>query len=224
VSESDPALQSADCLGGRAMPDDLRRLLSLAHDTSGRAECLNRLGVIFLECDQLPALVDAECRGRDDLEGIARLAWAQAMADMVRFSGFVAEDVDGNAIGYWFGPDQVQIDAAPLMRFDTTGSFSILPGKGIAEAIMALASHGDNEVFCELRECLNEQGLTITARSIDDLVHPRCTVLPQTTYQQLIKTYMADLSTTSAPDSGDPVNVMTTQRGPQLPSPRKNNV
>jgi hypothetical protein len=184
------------------MPGDLRRLLSLAHDASGRAKCLNRLGVVFLERDRMPALIDAECRGRDDLEGIARLACARAMEDMLRFSGFVAEDVDGSAIGYWFGPDQVEIDAAPLMRFDTTGKFSILPGNGIAEAMLALASHGDNDVFCELRECLNEQGLTITARSINDLVHPKCAVLPQATYQQLIKTYMADLSTTSVPDTG----------------------
>jgi hypothetical protein len=50
------------------------------------AKCLNRLGVIFLEYDRLPSLVEAECRGRDDLQGIARLAYARAMEDMVRYS------------------------------------------------------------------------------------------------------------------------------------------
>jgi len=72
-----------------------------------RAETVNRLksaGVIFLEHDRLPALIESECKGRNNLEGITRLAYAQAMADMVRYSGFLAEDVDGSAIGYWFGP------------------------------------------------------------------------------------------------------------------------
>jgi hypothetical protein len=165
LSVSDLALHfAAHHLGGRDVPDDLRRLLSLqGHDaTSEGRKCLNRLGIIFLEYDRLPALVDAECRGRDDLVGIARLANARAMEDMVRYSGFVAEDVEGGAIGYWFGPDQVQIDAAPLMRFDTTGNFSILRGNGMAEAMLALASRGDDMVFSELRECLNQEGLTTT--------------------------------------------------------------
>lgn len=217
---SDPAIQfAAQHLGGRTMPDDLRKLLNLqwrdaAHKTANR---LNDAGVTLLSSDRLPALVDAECAGRDDLEGIARLAYAQAMADMVRYSGFVAEDVDGNAVGYWFGPDQVQIEVAPLMRFDATGNFSILRGNGIAEAILALASHGNDRVFCELRECLSQQGLAITARSIHDLLQPKCALLPQATYQQLIETYLADLSTASVPDTGDPVNIMTTHRGPEIP-------
>jgi hypothetical protein len=219
LSVSDWAVQfAADHLGGRAVPDDLRRLMSLqGHDaTSEGAKCLNRLGVIFLDYDRLPALIDAECRGRDNLVGIARLAYARAMEDMLRYSGFVAEDVEGGAIGYWFGPDQVQIEAAPLMRFDTTGNFSILRGNGIAEAIIALASHGDDTVFSELRECLKQQGLTITARSVNDLLQPECAVLPQTTHQQLIRSYLADLSTTLVPDTGEPADIMTTHRGPQL--------
>jgi hypothetical protein len=218
VPVSDRALQfAAHHLGGRATPDDLRKLLSLQWDdaASGGAKCLNRLGVTFLKCDQLPAVIDAECRGRDDLEGITRLARAQAMADMVRYSGFVAEDVDGNAIGYWFSPAQVQIEAAPLMCFDKAGNFSILRGNGIAEAILALESHGNDQVFCELRECLNQQGLAITARSSNDLVQPKCAVLPQPTYEQFHETYVADLSTTSLPDTGSPVNIMTTHRGPR---------
>jgi hypothetical protein len=221
---SDPAQQfAAHHLGGRPLPDDLRTLLRLQWHEAGRGQATssNCLGVIFLAGDRSPALIDAECRGRDDLEGIARIACAQAMADMVRYSGFVAEDADGNAIGYWFGPDQTQIEAAPLMRFDTSGNFSILRGNGIAEAVVALASHGNDQTFRELCEYLGQQGLTIKARSLDDLPQPTCVVLPQATYRQLIKTYLADLSTTSVPDSGAPVSIMTTHRGPQLPDSRK---
>lgn len=206
-------------LGGRSLPGDLRRLLSLQRDeaASGRAKCLNRLGVTFLACDRRPALIDAECRGRDGLQGIARLAYAQAMADMVRYSGFVAEDDDGNAIGYWFGPDRLEIESAPLMRFDTSGHFSLLCGSSFAEAILALASQGNDRVFRELRDCLNQQGLGITAQSVHDLLQSRCALDPQVTYQRLIEGYLTDMSATSVPDAGEPVSIMTTQRGPQLP-------
>jgi hypothetical protein len=80
---SDPAVQfAAHHLGGRTMPDDLRRLLELQwHDAaSGTVNRLKSAGVIFLEHDGLPALIESECKGRNNLEGITRLAYAQAMA------------------------------------------------------------------------------------------------------------------------------------------------
>jgi hypothetical protein len=216
MPEADPTVQfAARHLGGRTMPDDLRRLLNLQllDAASGRANRLNDAGVIFLSSDHMPAVIESECKGRDDLSGVARLAHAQAMADMVRFSGFVAEDGDGNAIGYWFGPDQIPIEAAPLMRFDSTDDFSILRGKGIAEAVLVVASHGDDRIFSDLRDYLNGQGLKISARTIHDVQQPECSPSPQATYRQLIQAYSADLSATSPPDAGDPVDIMTSHRG-----------
>src|SRR5262245_17117924 len=161
MPEIDPNVQfTALHLGGRTVPDDLRRLLSLqsVDAASGRANRLNDAGVFFLSGDRLPALIESECRGRDDLSGVARLAHAQAMADMVRYSGFVAEDRDGNAIGYWFGPHQFPIEVAPLMRFGPD-DFSILRGKGIAEAVLVVAAHGNDRIFSDLRKYLTGQGL-----------------------------------------------------------------
>jgi hypothetical protein len=209
---------AAQHLGGRTVPNDLRRLLELqAHDAaSGSANVLKDAGVTFLLGDRLPALVEAECRGRDDLGGIARLAQSQAMADMARESGFVAEDEDGAAIGYWFGPEQLPIESAPLMRFDRNGSFSVVPGNGIAEAVLVIGSHGSDETFAALRDELNRQGFAIAARSIGDVGPRKCAVGPQAIYEQLIQSYSADLSTTSAPDTGGPVEIMTTYRGPRI--------
>ena len=144
MSPIDPITQFAtQHLGGSTMPDDLRRLLNLQwrDAASGRSNSLLKdAGVTFLDGGRMPGLIAAVCTGRDDLEGAARLAYAQAMADMVRYSGFVAEDAAGDAIGYWFSPDRIPIETAPLLRFDTDGNFSILPGNGIAEAILVIAS------------------------------------------------------------------------------------
>jgi hypothetical protein len=219
MSSSDPILDfAAQHLGGRTMPNDLRRLLELqARDAaSGSASVLKDAGVTFLDGDRLPGLVEAECRGRDDLGGIARLAHAQAMADMVRESGFVAEDEDSGAIGYWFGPEQLPIESAPLMRFDRIGSFSVVPGNGIAEAILVIGSHGNDETFAALRDALNRQGFAIAVRSIGDIGPRKCAVGPQATYEQLIQSYSANLSTESAPDSAGPIEIMTTHRGPEI--------
>jgi hypothetical protein len=209
---------AAQHLGGRPEPDDLRRLLDLqASDAaSGRTNALREAGVTFLDSDRPPELVEAACRGRDDLEGIARLARAQAMADMVRLCGFVAEDVDGEGIGYWFGPEQAPIEAAPLIRFNRNGSFSIEPGNGIAEAALVIGSRGDEGTFATLRNWLNDQGIVVSARSISDIRQRECSPGPQVAYEQLIQAYSSDLTTTSASGIGDPVQLMTSHRGPKI--------
>jgi hypothetical protein len=172
MSPIDPIIQYAtQHLGGRTMPDDLRKLLNLQwRDAAGGSSnnLLKDAGVTFLDGGRMPGLIAAVCIGRDDLEGAARLAYAQAMGDMVRYSGFVAEDAAGDAIGYWFSPDRIPIETAPLLRFDTDGNFSILPGNGIAEAILVIASRDNNLIFSKLRDYLNEQGLNITARTIQE--------------------------------------------------------
>ena len=219
MSPIDPMIQyAAQHLGGRTVPDDLCKLLNLQwrDAASGRSNRLKRAGVTFMDGDRMPGLIVAVCAGRDDLEAATRLANAQAMGDMIRYSGFVAEDAAGDAIGYWFSPDRIPIEAAPLLRFDTDGNFSILCGNGIAEAILVIASRGDNLTFSELRDYLNDQGVNITARTIQDVQRRECSLLPQATYQELIQAYSADLSATSVSDTGGPVDIMTIHSGPKI--------
>lgn len=219
MSSSNPSLDfAAEHLGGRPMPDDLHKLIDLqARDAAtGGENPLKQAGVTFLGGDRLPALVAAACRGRDYLEGIARLAASQATADMVRLSGFVAEGAGSGAIGYWFSPEQAPIEVAPLMRFDQSGSFSLVPGNGIAEAVLVIGSRGDEGTFRTLRDWLNEQGFAISARSISDIKPRPCATGPQAAYERLIQTYSADLSATSTSGVGDPVELMTTHRGPKI--------
>jgi hypothetical protein len=219
MSPVDPIRQFAvRHLGDRAVPDDLRRLLNAQwHDAAtGRSNPLKDAGVTFLDGDRMPMRVAAVCAGRDDVGATARLTSAQAMEDMLRYSGFVAEDAAGDAIAYWFGPDPVPIETAPLLRFDADGNFSVLPGDGIAEAILVVASHGDGSLFSTLRHYLNEQGLDIAARTIEDVRPRACSIRPQVAYRRLIEAYSADLSAASIPRTGDPVTIATLHRGPEI--------
>jgi hypothetical protein len=219
MSPIDPIAQFAALhLGNRAVPDDLRRLLELdwGNAASGKSNRLKRAGVTLLDGDRMPELVAAVQAGRNDLPSAERLARAQAMADMVRYSGFVAEAAAGDAIGYWFSPKSIPIEAAPLLRFDADGHFSILPGKTISEGVLVIASRGNNQTFSDLRDYLNELGLTISARSIQDIRPRERAPDPETTYQQLIRAYSTDLAAASVPDTGDSVNLMTMYRGPKI--------
>ena len=195
-------------LGGRAVPSDLRLLLEMQWSAAGASD---PLGVRFLVGNQGPAKVSEECSGRDDLTGLERIARAQAMTDMFRYSGFVAE-CGGGALGYWFGPSQYTIDAAPIMRFDHKGVFSILPGNGIAEAILALAAGGDERCFAELRNQLGRHGMHIVPVSLAAIDVPACSPTPQTVYEQLLATYRAGLSSAAPQDFGDPVEILATER------------
>jgi hypothetical protein len=221
MSPTDPIVQFAALhLGGRSVPDDLRTLLELhwRDAATGKDNRLKSTGVTLLDADRMPDAVTAILAGGDDLEAAERLTRAQAMRDMIRSSGFVAEAAAGDAIGYWFGPDSIPIEAAPLLRFDPNGHFSILPGSSISEGILVVASRGDNQAFSNLRDYLNELGLNISAQSIQDIQPRECALHPQAVYQQLIRAYSSDLSTTSVPVTGDPVAIMTMYRGPKIGS------
>jgi hypothetical protein len=215
----DPITQFAERhLGGRAVPSDLRKLVEPQRDAAASSErdFLKSAGVTMLDGDRMPALIAAIVSGRDNLDSANRLAYAQAMGEMLRYCGFVAEGVTGDAIGYWFSPDPIPIDTAPLLRFDTEGHFSILPGNSIAEGILFTGCRGDEQAFGTLRKQLNHMGLDIPAGTISDLRPRECALDPEATYQRLVRTYARDLSTTSLPDTGAPVDLMTMHRGPDI--------
>jgi hypothetical protein len=205
-------------LGGRAVPSDLRKLLEWQGGAAASSErgFLKSAGVRMLDEDRMPTLIAAILTGRDNLDSANRLPHAQAMGEMLRYCGFVAEAAAGDAIGYWFSPDRIPIDAAPLLRFDTEGHFSILPGNTIAEGILFIASGGDDQTFGALRKQLHDMGLDISAGTMSDLRPRECALHPEVEYQRLIRTYARDLSTTSMPDSGEPVDLMTMHRGPDI--------
>ncbi|MGP0090314.1 MAG: hypothetical protein ACLPKB_10225 [Xanthobacteraceae bacterium] len=214
MTPSNPITEfSASHLGGRPVPNDLRLLLEMQRSGAVGGDLL---GVRFLMGNQRPAQADVECSGRNDLSGPDRIAHAQAMTDMLRYSGFIAEDNEGGALGYWFGPSQYAIDTAPIMRLDRAGVFSVLRGKGIAEVVSVLAAHGDEGIFAGLRDQLSRHGLHITPASLAAIGVPACSPTPQAVYQQLLANYRADLSSATIPDFGDPVEILATERGPEI--------
>ena len=196
-------------LGGRVAPADLRVLLEMQWRAGGASDALR---IRFLAGDRTPAQVAAESSGRTNLTGLERTARAQAMTDMFRYSGFVAECGDDAALGYWFGPANFTIDTAPIIQFDRNGDFFVLPGNCVAEALLALAADGNERCFVELRDQLERHGLHIVPISLAAIRAPSCAPSPQTVYRQILATYRADLSAAVPPQSGGPVEILITER------------
>ena len=177
-----------------------------------RAGLATRRAFDFLQAIRRQRKSSWSLSGRADLTGLERAARAQAMTDMFRYSGFVAECGDGAALGYWFGPANFTVDAAPIIRFDRKGDFSVLPGACIAEAFVALAADKDERRFVELRDQLEQHGLRIVPTSLAAIRAPVCTPSPQTVYEQILATYRANLSAAVPPQSGGPVEILVTER------------
>jgi len=204
---------SASHLGHRPVPRDLRVLLQLPWPA---APVLS--GLSMLRGNLPPTLIAEECSGRNDLSGSERVAHALAMKDMLGYSGFVAEGSRGEALAYWFGPSQYAIEVAPLMMFGPNGSFSVLPGNGIAEALLVLAAHGDDQLFGTLREKLSRYGVDVVPDSLAEIRIPQCSPTPQSVYELSLASYRADLLAARPPQSGQPVEIEAIDRGPRLSS------
>jgi len=201
-------------LGGRDMPEDLCRSLRLELDCerNGRAGPLKQAGITFLKPGEVGDVARSVLTGRDDLSGTTRLACAAAMRDMLRLSGFVAEEARGGAIAYWFEPEHAPSYAPALMLFDRTLSFSMLPGGDFVEAVLKLAADQGNDMFGRLRTELIAGGVNVRAETPEAIEPAQFETHPQIFYERLVQTYLADLSSTSAPGIADPVQTLGTHR------------
>jgi hypothetical protein len=116
----------------------------------------------------------------DDLRTLLVLQWqrgvtaagADPLDEMGEHAAFVARDDDDRIIGYWFGPENVGIDAAPILRLDTEGQFALLEGGTLSEALLGSHVFDDAERFTQLKEEFAKAGIAISAGSWDELAYP----------------------------------------------------
>lgn len=140
-------------LGGRPIPDDLRALLQLQWQRpSPEQDPLAFIDARLLEADEGHDLLDHSYLRPDDLQNPDIVANVSAIKAVCQHAAFVAIDTGGNLFGYWFGPEQLPIHAAPIIRLDTEGCFHLAKGKTLAEALLGYSLYSDDEDFVKLRE------------------------------------------------------------------------
>jgi hypothetical protein len=94
------------------------------------------------------------------------------MKSTCEHAAFVARDGDGSLVGYWFGPENFDIGAAPILKLDTEGQFSVLEGRFLSEALLGNHVFEDAEKFAQLKKSFAKAGIVIVADSWDELVYP----------------------------------------------------
>jgi hypothetical protein len=164
-------------LGGRAVPPDLAILLEIQWSEAA-TDLFANLGFRFWSGAGTSPLLDMSYLNDTDRADLDVMANVAATQDVFAFIGFVGEARDGNAYGYWLGPDDRPIETAPIVRYDSEGQFSIRRGRILAEALLADFGSPDANEFLTLRNRLGQIGLNISATSRQDLKFPEVKPAP----------------------------------------------
>jgi hypothetical protein len=167
---------SQERLSGRPVPSDVRSLLE-AQWRDDEDDPLEEIGIAFLAPGVSHPLVDHSYLNDDDRSDLDIMANVAAIDEVNRYVGYVAEDLDGALMGYWFHPDEPADRPAPVLTFDTEGQFNILPGTTFAEAVVG-ARVSDDDDFGRLADRFEALGVPMPVRRWADLVMPPVTVDP----------------------------------------------
>jgi hypothetical protein len=162
-------------LGGREIPADLRALLLLQwqrDEEKPAADPLEAMFVSLLEAGETHDLVDHSYLNEKDRADPDIMANVAAMKSTCEYAAFVARDEDGNLIGYWFGPENVGIDSAPILKVDSEGQFELLGGRSLSEALLGDKVFEDADKFAALKDVFAQAGIAIAADSWEDLEYP----------------------------------------------------
>lgn len=157
-------------LGGRLLPADLRALLQLQWQRPSDAsddgddeapDPLDFIDARLLGADEIPDLLDHSYLRPKDLQNPDIAANVEAIKKVCEYTAFVAEDTAGDLYGYWFGPEQLPIELAPVVRYDTEGCFRLVTGQTLAEALLGYSVFGDADEFTRLRDWFAKCGVVI---------------------------------------------------------------
>ena len=190
---------SRERLAGRPIPDDLAILLKA--QWSGNGGPLQNLEVQFFAPGQSHPLIDHSYLSAKDRADPDIMANVAAIDEVNAHVGFVAEGLNGAAIGYWFHPDEPAGRPAPVVCLDTEGQFEILDGITFAEAVVGKWVHDDDDWFGRLADGFEALGVAMPARRRADLARTIVTVDPAKLHQRLYYAQRSRRAAGSAPEA-----------------------
>jgi hypothetical protein len=172
-------------LKGKTAPADLRVLLTLqterAVNPDHYADAMEELGVRVLAPGETHALLAHDYLNDDDRANPDIMCNVEAIDAVAALCSFVVVTDDSDVVGYWHGPEQLDIAVAPIVKLDTEGQFSLLGGRHLTEALVGDRVFDDDAAFAEYREGFAQHGIKIEAENWDALPMTE----PQTRPQEL---------------------------------------
>jgi hypothetical protein len=183
VTDQDIADAIGRRLGGRPVPDDLRRMIGLQESgTAGTP--LDTLEATVVAPGHPHPLLDFDYLNGQDRADPDIMANVAAMAEVLSHMLVVVHAWDDSLFGYWLHPDETA-STPPLVQLDSEGQFSTLPGRTLAEAMLAAKAGFDDEWFARLAERFTAVGVTVAARSREDLERNAAVTPPEILHERL---------------------------------------
>ena len=175
----DTELFRRDILKGQAAPRDLQALLDVTAEAGDGADPLRQaLSYALLRPGRDYALLSGSYLNERDRQNPDIMANVAAIDEVMTMITFVAESEDGDAIGYWHGPEGTPIDAAPIVKYDTEGQFDLMQGRNLSEAMLGDNTFSDDERFAEGRAWLASCGIEMDATNWRSLSTPTAATMP----------------------------------------------
>jgi hypothetical protein len=112
-----------------------------------------------------------------------------ATDEVFKYITFVAQNDNGDLIGYWHGPEGISITLAPIVKYDTEGQFELLQGKSLTEAMLGDYVFDNDDEFTELRDWFSRCGIEIAASCWDNLDTPDPATKPDELHDTLYNKY-----------------------------------
>lgn len=136
-------------------------------------------GLRLLADDERPAALDTGYLTAEDLANPDIAANVRAIGETAALITWVAEDEDeGQAFGYWRGPNALPLAAAPVVSLDNEGQFQVLRGASLSEALSDEYGPWADDGYPGLVARCRSQGVAISADDPADLLEPTTSPTP----------------------------------------------
>lgn len=170
---------------------ELSRLGTIPHDLKTAINCFECIQELFeeMECNffksgQIPDLISHSYLNESDKMNQVTISNISAINQVMEYITFVIEASDGNLVGYWHGPENIEIQKSPVVMYTTEGQFNILQGANLIEALVGDYLFDDNEEFLEFQSAFAECGINIVSKW-DDLAENKPKTHPSELHEKL---------------------------------------
>jgi len=172
-----------DILKGASVPPDLQVLLTVAASAADPLRAA--LGFAFLFPGRDYPLLTGSYLNDSDRQNPDIMANVAAINDVLALCTMVAESEDGDIIGYWHGPERTPIGQAPIVKLDTEGTFGLMQGRTLSEAMLGNDTFSDPERFAKMRAWLAGCSIEIDATNWRQLSTPEAPTRPDKLHDAL---------------------------------------
>ena len=170
----------------KEIPKDLQQLINnyeCCEDLLEEMECR------FFEEGEIPELISHSYLDEEDKKNKNIMATVSASNELIKHISFVVEAIDGNLVGYWHGSENTDLKNSSIVKYDTEGQFSILPGGNLVESLVGDYLFDEDEEFLEFQNKFKDCGIEIVSKW-DDLVEPKLNTDPKELFDKLYEEYL----------------------------------